>query len=326
MRLFFVIIFYLVFSSSFSQIRPTHITVAKDGTGDYTTIQDAVNACRDLGYVRVTIFIKKGIYNEKLAIPEWKTMITLKGEQRDSTIISYNDYSGKPISDVNGNNRHNTFTSYTVLISGNDITLENITIQNTAGRVGQAVALHVEGDRVQVNNCNLLGNQDTLYASKEGSRQYYTNCLVEGTVDFIFGEATAVFENCTIKSLTNSFITAASTRGSQKFGFVFRDCKLVAGPEANGVYLGRPWRSYAKTVFIHCELGKHIKPEGWDAWTGDAMFPDKEKTTFYAEYKNFGEGADTTKRVAWSKQLTDKEAKMYTIKNIFGDWNPSTTN
>jgi pectinesterase len=306
-------------------IRPTKLTVAQDGNGDYTTIQDAINACRDLGHARVTIHIKNGIYKEKLVIPSWKTAISLIGENRDNTIITYDDYSGKDnpnAGEPNAKPKLGTFTSYTMLVQGNDITIENLTVQNTSGRVGQAVALHIEGDRVSVKNCNIISNQDTLLVARDGSRQYFKDCYIEGTTDFIFGEATAVFVNCIIKSLKNSFITAASTREHTPFGLVFQRCKLIADSEASQVYLGRPWRPFARTVFMYCELGSHIRAEGWDPWKGDAMFPDKDKTAFYAEYKNFGPGADVTQRVGWSKQLTKKEAKQYTVKNIFRDWNP----
>jgi pectinesterase len=323
------ILFFVLVSAAYSQeIRPTKITVASDGSGNYKTIQEAVNSIRDLGQARVTIQIKKGTYKEKLIIPSWKTAITFLGENRDSTIITYDDYSGKlnsQATETESKQKISTFTSYTMLVQGNDITIENLTVQNTAVRVGQAVALHVEGDRVKVKNCKITGNQDTLLVTKGGSRQYFEECYIEGTTDFIFGEATVLFVNCTIKSLANSFITAASTRADTQFGFVFLNCKLIANETANAVYLGRPWRPYAKTVFINCELGKHIRSEGWDAWKGDSMFPDKDKTAFYAEYKNFGPGSDVSKRVAWSKQLNKKEAKLYTLKNIFRDWNPEKT-
>lgn len=322
-----VILFCLIASLAGAQdIRPTKVTVAQDGSGDYRTIQDAINSCRDLGQELVTIYIKRGVYKEKLVIPSWKTSIKLIGESRDSTIITHDDFSGKLIPqgmEIPGKDKYSTFTSYTMLIQGNDIMLENLTIQNTAGQVGQAVALHVEGDRVKVKNCNITGNQDTLLVTKAGSRQYFMDCYMEGTTDFIFGEATALFVNCRIKSLKNSFITAASTRENTRFGFVFRNCKLIAADDVTAVYLGRPWRPYARTVFIECELGNHIHPEGWDPWKGDKMFPDKDKTAFYAEYKNSGAGSDASRRVAWSKQLTKKEAKQYTLKSIFGDWNPN---
>jgi pectinesterase len=326
MRRFFIFLLVsMTWIVSAQDIRPTQLTVAQDGSADYKTIQEAINSVRDLGQVRVTITIKNGIYREKLVVPSEKSAITLVGENRDSTIITNDDYSGKAIPQglsIAGKDKFSTFTSYTVLVQGNDITLENLTIQNTAGRVGQAVALHLEGDRTKVKNCRIISNQDTLLVHKAGNRHYFLDCYIEGTTDFIFGEATALFVNCTIKSLVNSFITAASTRQGTTFGFVFLNCKLIADEAATKVFLGRPWRPYAKTVFINCELGSHIRAEGWDPWSGDKMFPDKDKTAFYAEYKNVGPGADVSKRVAWSKQLTKKAAKQYTLKNIFTDWNP----
>ena len=304
------------------------IIVAKDGSGDFCSIQEAINSVRDLVVEQVVIYIKKGKYNEKVVVPSWKTHISLVGENEDSTIISNNDFSGKPIpggKDVFAKEKFSTYTSYTLLVQGNDFTAENLTVQNTAGRVGQAVALSIEGDRIVIKHCKILGNQDTLYAAKEKSRQYYEDCLIEGTTDFIFGEATALFKNCILKSLNNSYITAAATRQNQAFGFVFLDCKLLADTGVTKVYLGRPWRPYAKTVFIHCELGAHILPEGWNPWKGDAMFPDKEKTSFYAEALNIGPGATVKKRVSWSKQLSKKELRSYSLENILGGsdhWNP----
>lgn len=302
------------------------ITVAKDASGDFNTIQEAVNSTRDLGPGEVEIFIKNGVYNEKIVIPTWKHQLTLIGESKDQTIIKGSDYSGK-IDSVTGE-KLNTFTSYTVLVEGDDIHFRNLSIQNTWCERGQAVALHVEGDRFIAENCNLLGCQDTLYTATAGSRQYYKNCYIEGTTDFIFGEATCVFEGCTIKSLANSYVTAAATPANQEFGYVFFDCELIAKDGVDKVYLGRPWRSYAKTVFINSTLGEHIVEKGWDPWTGDQMFPQKEKTTYYAEYQSKGKGASPKTRVAWSHQLTKNELRKYTIGNIFSgnqnDWKPNT--
>lgn len=298
---------------------PSSFTVAQDGSGDFRTIQEAINAVRDLSQQRVTIHIRKGVYREKLVIPSWKTMITLEGESRDSTIISYADYSGKPYPggrDAFGKDKFTTYTSYAVLVEGNDFSAKDLTIENTAGRVGQAVALHVEGDRCVISNCRLLGNQDTLYAGTEGSRQYYTHCFIEGTTDFIFGEATAVFDHCVIRSLINSYITAAATTPRQTFGFVFLDCRLIADTAAKKVFLGRPWRPYARTIYIRTEMGGHIVPAGWDNWRN----PENEKTAFYAEYRCTGPGAAAGGRVAWSRQLSDSEVRVYTLENILGDW------
>lgn len=307
---------------------PTHFTVAQDGSGDFKTIQAAVNAVRDLSQQQVTIFIKNGIYHEKLVIPSWKTKITLVGEDKEHTIISNGDYSGKANpagKDQFGRDNFTTYTSYTVLVQGNDFHAENLTIENTAGRVGQAVALHVEGDRVVIKNCRLLGNQDTLYAATENSRQYYSGCFIQGTTDFIFGEATAVFDRCTIKSLSNSYITAASTTPHQQFGYVFLDCKLIADSTAQKVFLGRPWRPNARVAYIRTEMGAHIVPAGWDNWRN----PDNEKTACFAEYKSTGPGANPTGRVAWSHQLTQAEVRLYTIQNILAGkdgWIPTKTN
>lgn len=303
---------------------PNYFTVAQDGTGNYKTIQDAVYAVRDLSQQKVTIFIKKGVYKEKLVIPSWKTNIALVGESRDSTVITFDDYATKRLKQRDEflkTDTLRTYTSYTVLIEGNDCSLENLTVKNTAGRVGQAVALHVEGDRFTAKNCILTGNQDTLYTATDGSRQYYISCYIEGTTDFIFGEATVVFKNCTIKNLTNSYITAASTRPWHKYGFVFFDCKLIADTAAKKVFLGRPWRPYSKTVYINTQMGSHILPQGWDNWNNAG----NEKTVLYAEYNSTGEGANAATRVKWSKQLTKKEMKKYTLKNIFAgadNWMP----
>lgn len=301
---------------------PSKLTVAQDGSGDYTTIQEAINAVRAYSPVPVTINIKNGVYHEKVNIPSWVTNITITGESRENTIITNDDYSGKYMAKgsdtLTNKTKFSTFNSYTVWVHGNDVTMQNLTIRNTAGRVGQAVALHVDGDRFVIKNCNLLGNQDTLLTANDSSRQYFADCFIEGTTDFIFGNATAVFQDCTIKSLTNSYITAASTLPHQKFGYVFFNCKLIANEEAQKVYLGRPWRPYARVVFIGCELGKHIRPEGWENWRN----PENEKTAFYAEYNNKGEGAATDKRVSWSRQLTPAEASEYTLKNIFRGWMP----
>ena len=279
--------------------------VAKDGSGEYTTIQDAINAMRVFPLKPITLYIKNGIYNEKVELPSSNTDVTFIGESVDKTIITFNDYSGR--------GKTNTFTSSTVRINGNDFRAENITFINSAGPVGQAVALHLESDRAVFKNCRFLGNQDTLYLANENCRQYFVDCYVEGTTDFIFGPATVLFENCTIHSKSNSYITAANTPEGIAYGFVFINCKLTSDSSANQVYLGRPWREYAKTIFISCDLGKHIVAQGWDNWSK----PEAEKNSFYAEYKNKGAGSSMAKRALWSHQLTDKQAKEYTPQKIF---------
>ncbi len=293
---------------------PIRLTVAQDGSGEYRTIQEAVMAVRDFMQVPATIFIKNGIYKEKLLIPSQKTNIMLLGESKEGVVITFGDYSGDA-------DKHSTYTSATVRVQGNDFAAENITFENSAGRVGQAVALHVEGDRATFRHCRLLGNQDTLFLALENSRQYYQDCYIEGTTDFIFGSSTAVFERCTIFSKTNSYITAASTWPRQSFGLVFLNCKLTAAAEATKVYLGRPWRPHARTVFLNTEMGAQIAPAGWENW-GKAS---NEATAYYAEYASTGPGANPAGRVKWAHQLTVKEARQYTLKTVFGGpvgWEP----
>ena len=305
MKISLILLWIFVAFAAIAQPFPKSFTVAQDGSGDFKTIQEAVNAVRDWSEVQVPIYIKKGVYREKLVIPAQKPKISLIGEDQTQCIITYDDFSGK--------NGINTYTSHTVWVAGNDFTAENLTFENSAGPVGQAVALQVSGDRVQVKNCRILGNQDTLFPSADTSRQYYLNCYIEGTTDFIFGAATAVFENCVIHSKKNSYITAASTTQAQPFGLVFLNCRLTAAPAIEKVYLGRPWRSYAKTVWINTEMGAHILPEGWQVWNQN----ENHKTTFYAEYGSFGPGFIKGRRVDWSEQLSKREAKKYTRSNIF---------
>jgi pectinesterase len=283
------------------------MTVSQDGTGNYTTIQQAVDACKSFPDQRVTIFVKDGIYKEKIVVPACNTHLSIIGESAEKTIISYGDFFNK----IN-RGRNSTFYTYTLLVEADDFYACNVTIENTAGPVGQAVALHISGDRCVFRNCRITGNQDTLYTDGLNSRQYFEGCYIEGTTDFIFGAATVLFNSCTIHSKSNSFITAASTPQGKKFGYVFLGCKLTAEAGIDKVYLGRPWRDYARTVFIKCELGAHIVPEGWSNWQGTA----RDKTAFYAEYGNTGPGADISRRVAWSHQLTKKEAAGYTVKKI----------
>jgi pectinesterase len=284
-------------------------TVAKDGTGDYKYIQDAIDAMRVFPLQPITLYIKNGVYNEKIELPANNTDVTFIGESVEKTIIVFNDYAGR--------GKLTTFTSYTAKISGNRFAAENITFSNSAGPVGQAVALYVDADKAVFRNCRFLGNQDTIYAAGETARQYFINCYIEGTTDFIFGPSTAVFQSCTIKGKSNSYITAASTTPGKKFGFVFLDCTIIADSSVSRLYLGRPWRAHAKTAFLHCDLPKQVAPEGWNNWNN----PENEKTVSYAEYRNKGEGAPSAKRATWTRQLTEKEAKDFTVENIFATTN-----
>lgn len=291
------------------------LVVAQDGSGQFRTVQAAVDAVPNQSAGPVIIQLRQGTYHEKVVVPTLKTHIILRGEAAANTIITYSDHSGA--------NGINTLTSYSVLVQANDFTAENVTFENAAGyTAGQAVALHVEGDRAVFRHCRLVGNQDVLLLASGGSRQYYQDCYIEGTTDFIFGASTGVFDHCVIKSKKNSFVTAASTPPGQSYGFVFLDCKLTADTTlAQKVYLGRPWRPNAKVVYLRCDLGGHIAPAGWDNWKN----PDNEKTAYYAEYRSTGPGARPAGRVPWAHQLTAKEAKQYTLKQIFGGregWEP----
>jgi pectinesterase len=284
------------------------IVVAQDGSGNYKTVQEAFDAVGDKSDKRTIIFIKKGMYKEKLVLKSSKQNITIIGEDVDSTILTFDDYSGKVV----GNYTLGTFTSYSFAVQADGFVAENITFENAAGPVGQAVAVMVKSDKVVFNNCRFLGNQDTFYTQGTG-RCYLSTCYIEGTTDFIFGSSITVFKNCNIVSKKNSYITAASTPEGYKYGYVFFNCKLQAVGGIDSVYLGRPWRPFAKTVFIQCDMGRHIRPEGWHHW----KTVDNKKTAYYAEYKCFGPGSDRTGRVIWSKQLTDEEASEYTIGKIF---------
>ena len=283
--------------------------VAADGSGNFETVQDAVDAVPDFRKLRTTIFIKNGVYKEKLVLPASKNNVTFIGEDKHKTILTNDDYASK----LNQfGEEMGTTGSSGFFVFGNDFTARNITFENSAGPVGQAVAVRVDGDRVVFENCRFLGNQDTLYPHGKNSRQYYRNCYIEGTVDFIFGWSTAVFDECEIFCKDRGYITAASTDAKSEYGFVFINCRITGDAPENSFYLGRPWRPYAKTVFVNCFLDKHIKPEGWHKWGSE----DKEETAYYAEYNSYGPGADFTKRVPWSHQLTDDEAKKYTPENI----------
>lgn len=299
-----------------AQVAPPPITVALDGSGTYRTVQEAVDAVPNQSQKPVTIFIKAGTYREKLVVPPLKTNIRLVGAGAATTVITYNDHTG----DAAG---HNTYSSHSVLVQGNDFAAENLTFENTAGyTAGQAVALHVEADRCAFTNCRMVGNQDVLFLATDHTRQYFRDCYIEGTTDFIFGASTAVFDRCTIRSKKNSFITAASTPAQQPFGFVFLNCKLTADTAlARKVYLGRPWRPHARVVYLNTEMGAHITPAGWENWKN----PANEKTAYFAEYKSTGPGAAPRARVPWARQLTAREARQYTLKRIFSakePWKP----
>jgi len=310
--------FILLFITSicYGQQNTYDFVVAKDGSGDFTTVQAAIDAVPDFRDEETIIFIKRGIYKEKLILPTSKTSVTFIGEDVEETILTYDDYASKK-------NRFGeemgTTGSSSFFLFGDGFTAYNITFQNAAGPVGQAVAVRVDSDRAVFVNCRFLGFQDTLYTHGQNSRQYYKYCYIEGKTDFIFGSSTAVFDSCLIFCKKGgSYLTAASTDKGKKFGYVIMNSRITGNAPAESYYLGRPWRPYAKVVVMNTYLDNHIKPKGWHNW-GD---PEKEKTVFYAEYQNKGPGFQPKNRVSWSYQLSDKEASSYTLVQIFDGWNP----
>lgn len=286
-------------------------TVAADGSGDFKTVQAAVDAAAASGAV---IRIRPGTYREKLVVT--KAHIQLRGTDAAKTVLSYDDSSGTA---------GGTTKSASITVSGDDFYAENLTMENTFSRTraltpegSQAVALRISGDRSVLRNVRFLGYQDTLYATGKPSRQYFADCYIEGNVDFIFGDARAFFENCEIHSLAHAvvYITAQSKlHAGEKSGYVFDHCRLTADPGAKVVYLGRPWRAYSSVVFLHTEMGAWIAPEGWHEWEhdGKASLP----TVFYAEYRSSGAGANGGR-----KQLSDAEAKEFGVTAFFEGWNP----
>lgn len=292
-------------------IRRYDYVVAKDGSGDFFTVQEAIDAIPDFRKnARTRVYIRNGVYKEKLILPESKINVTFIGEDVEKTILTFDDYAQKK--NVFGENK-GTSGSSSFYVYGHDFHAENITFENSAGPVGQAVAIFVAGDRAAFRKCRFLGNQDTMYNYGKNSRQYYEDCYIEGTVDFIFGSSTAYFKNCEIHAKRNgSFITAASTPQGKPFGYVFDHCRITVADGVDKLFLGRPWRPYAQTVFMYCELPAAIVPEGWNDWGKDHL----DKTCFYSEYGCSGPGADMSKRVKWSKKLNAKKAAAFSVENV----------
>ncbi|MDE3143434.1 MAG: pectin esterase [Bacteroidota bacterium] len=310
-------ILFLLIIFSFVQVNSQEkIIVAQDGTGTYTSVQQAIDAIPSGNSKPVTIFIKKGIYKERIIVDARKNFINLIGEDKENTILTFNNHAGTKLE--NGDTV-NTWTSASFFVYADDFRAADITFENNAGfTAGQAVALRVEGNRASFFNCKMIGFQDVLFLSGSGVKQFFKDCYIEGTTDFIFGAATAVFQNCHIHSKKNSHVTAASTNSIIPFGFVFFNCKLTADSAINKVSLGRPWSPTASVTYINCWLGNHIVPEGWNNWKN----PSNEATARFSEYHSSGPGANIDARVKWSKQLTDEEVKHYTIENILGKWKP----
>ncbi|MCD7938556.1 MAG: pectinesterase family protein [Tannerellaceae bacterium] len=297
-----------------SRIQWPDFVVAQDGSGDFFTVQEAINAVPDYRKNSMTtILIRSGLYKEKVVIPESKINVWLAGEE--GTVLAYDDYAAKP--NLFGEQK-TTSGSASIYIYSPNFHAENLTFANTSGPVGQAVAVLVKGDRAIFRKCRFLGFQDTLYTYGTG-RQYYEECYIEGTVDFIFGGATAVFNRCTIHSLGKGYITAPSTPEGTPYGYVFLDCKLTAAEGVDRVYLSRPWRPFAKAVFIRCDMDGHILPAGWHNWNK----PEAEATLFYREYQSRGKGANPQARATFAGQLPNIDT--YTISGILAgtdEWDP----
>ena len=315
-------------------LRRYDIVVSPDGHGDFATVQQAIDAVPDYSHEHITtIYIRKGVYKENVHIPHSKFRMHISGEDALGTVITFDKaakhnwpLTGYPIG---------TSGSATIYIHSSYVTFENLTFENTAGEgkeIGQAVAVFTDGDFLFFKNCRFIGNQDTLYTygryGKDGGikRNYFLDCYIEGTTDFIFGPSIAYFENCTIHSKKNSYVTAASTLKGQKYGYVFKNCRLTAAEGITKCYLGRPWGAYAKTVFIDCELGSHILPEGWHDWEKPGK-PDTKKNSYYAEWGSYGPGA-AGPRVKWARKLTASKAAGYTFEKVMYQeqdgikWNP----
>ncbi len=304
------------------------VTVAADGSGQYTSLQEAISAApmkTDPAAPRWVIFVKAGTYNERVYVQRERGNIHVIGEDGEKTVVAYNQQANIPGPDgkIIG-----TFRTPTVQVDGDGMIWENITLANTAGEPGprpggpavaQALALRADGDRLEFRHCRFLGWQDTILVNR--GRHYFVDCYIEGHVDFIFGAATVFFDRCHIHVLKDGFITAASTPKGASYGYVFADCKITGGDGVKS-YLGRPWRVYAQTVFLRTEMSAVVRAEGWHNWNK----PDAEQTTFYAEFGSTGPGANDAARVKWAKTLTAAEAAALTPAKVLAGadgWNPA---
>ncbi len=303
--------------------------VSADGSGTHTTIQAALAAAPDNGTNWFNILVKPGVYQGQFMIPKSKTHVRIVGEEMANTILTWPFNVNEPQPGL-------TYQfNPGMVVAADDFSAENLTIQNTSGDHGQALALRVDADRAVFTHCRLLGWQDTLLVNN--GRQYFTNCYIEGRVDFIYGSGTAVFDHCEIHSKNGGHITAASTPPDHPFGFIFSNCKLTGDStpwvnptnttastsSKNGLAdLGRPWRPYASVAYLNCWMDDHIKPAGWNNW-GKVT---NEMTARYSEYASTGPGANPSARVKWAHQLTDTEASALTVENILrgsDNWQPA---
>jgi pectinesterase len=292
--------------------------VAADGSGTYKTVQEAIDAVpqNTSASNRWTIFVKAGTYRERVYVQREKRFVRLAGEDAARTVITFDlnatmaGPDGKPIG---------TFRTPTVTIDADDFTAENITFENSAGPVGQALALRVDGDRIVFRRSRFLGWQDTIFLNR--GRQYFEDSYISGHVDFIFGGATAYFERCHLHCRRNGYITAASTPPEQRYGFVFANGRIT-GEDNVRTYLGRPWRDFAQVTFMNTEMSDVVRPEGWHNWDR----PEREKTSRYQEFASTGPGSTSRGRVPWARALTSSEAQSLNAASVLGGadgWTPS---
>ncbi|KAH9606186.1 hypothetical protein KSS87_014592 [Heliosperma pusillum] len=301
---------HTLFRTAKNKLFPSYtLTVSKNPTtGDFTTIQDAIDSLPIINLIRVVIKVKADTYEEKVNIPQLKAFITIEGEGADNTIIQWGDTAqtigpnGRPVG---------TFGSATFAVNSPYFIAKNITFKNTfpvppPGAVGkQAVAFRISADTASFLGCKFLGAQDTLY--DHVGRHYYKDCYIEGTVDFIFGNGLSLFEGCQVHAVAHNY-GAVTAQGRSSMlddtGFSFVNCKVTG---SGALYLGRAWGPFSRVVFAYTYMDNIIIPKGWYDW-GD---PNRDLTVFYGQYKCTGPGASFAERVAWSRELTDEEAKPF---------------
>jgi len=295
----------------------TTVVVAADGSGDFKTVQEGIQATATGSLNQsIIVHIKPGNYREQVYVQREKRFLHLIGESATNTILTFDlnanlpGPGGKPIG---------TFRTPSTYVDADDFTAENITFENSAGPVGQALAIRLDGDRLAFRNCRFLGWQDTILDNR--GRHYFENCYIAGHVDFIFGAATSWFQKCHIHCLRDGYITAASTPEGTPFGFVFSNCRITSETTRVKTFLGRPWRAHANVIWMNCEMAQCVQPAGWDNWRD----PNREKTVRYAEFNNSGSGANSSGRVGWARQLNSEQAKEVTVEKVLAGmdkWSP----
>ena len=315
-RAFVLLTLFAVWALPAASSSSVHVVVAPDGTGDFKTVQSAIDHALDHGPLqpkqRLIIEIRPGTYRERVKVPQDRPRVTFLGADATTTVITFNAGA----KEIGG-----TFFSSTVEVEGAEFEAANLTFENSHGAGTQAVAVTVYSDRAVFQKCRFVGWQDTLYAAS--GRQYFRDCFIEGHIDFIFGNASAVFENCEIYSRGAGYITAQSRlTPDSATGYVFIHCRLTGENTGRDVYLGRPWRDYSHVVFMNCYLGEHIRPEGWSDWNNTG----RSKTAWYAEYGSEGPGAKQDKRIPWARQLTEAQVRQFQpdvfLRGVDG-WQPS---